>query len=293
MRIIIKQIRVKQWIKNVLIFAPILFSFNLFHKLDVINSLLTFFAFSFLASFIYVVNDIKDVEADKIHPTKKNRPIAAGKISIQWAYLLAIIMFAFSTALSVIVHKDELYIILASYLIVNLLYALYLKHISIIDCLSIAIGFELRILAGCAAIGVKASDFILVVTFFLALVLAFLKRKGELQSLKKEESNKHRKVLSNYTVALLDKFIFASATLTLIGYLFYTIDDHVVEQIGNDYLKYSIVFVLYGLFRFIQLSEIDIYNKEGDPTTLIYKDRGLQLAILCWMIYVTFCLYVF
>lgn len=292
MQVILKQIRVKQWIKNVLIFAPMLFSFNLFNKLDVINSLLTFFAFSFLASFIYVVNDIKDVEADKIHPTKRNRPIAAGKISIQGAYLLAFIMFVLSTTLSFIIHKNELYYILASYLVVNLLYANYLKHISIIDCISIAIGFELRILAGCVAIGVSASDFILVVTFFLALVLAFLKRKGELKSLN-ENSSLHRKSLTQYTLPLLDKFIFASATLTLIGYLFYSIDEHVVEQVGNDYLKYSIVFVLYGLFRFIQLSEIDIYDKEGDPTTLIYKDRGLQLAILSWMVYVTICLYVF
>jgi 4-hydroxybenzoate polyprenyltransferase len=269
-----------------------LFSFNLFNKVDVINSVLCFFAFSFLASFIYVINDIKDVEADKIHPTKKNRPIASGKISMNGAYILAFSMFLLSSAITIIINKPDLYFILGAYMIVNLLYANYLKHISIIDCISIAIGFELRILAGCVAIGVVASDFILVVTFFLALVLAFLKRKGELKSLN-ENSSLHRKSLTQYTLPLLDKFIFASVTLTLIGYLFYSIDDRVVEQVGNDYLKYSIVFVLYGLFRFIQLSEIDIYNKEGDPTTLIYKDRGLQLAIFSWMVYVILCLYAF
>lgn len=292
MRPIIKQIRLKQWIKNLLVFAPLLFSFQLLNISSLKFSILAFLSFSFLASFIYIINDIKDLDADKIHPIKKNRPIASGKISIQTAYVLALLMLVFSVFFSILIHKTELYLVLASYFLVNIFYATYLKHISIIDAICIAIGFELRILAGCVAIGVIASDFILVVTFFLALVLAFIKRKGELKSLN-ENSGLHRKSLTQYTIPLLDKFIFASATLTLIGYLFYSIDEHVVEQIGNDYLKYSIVFVLYGLFRFIQLSEIDVYNKEGDPTTLIYKDRGLQLAILSWMVYVTICLYVF
>lgn len=292
MNILIKQLRVKQWIKNFLIFAPLLFSFNLFNKTDLLHSVYTFFCYSFLASFVYIINDLKDVEADKIHPTKKNRPIASGKLSVQNAYLLALFSIAFSITLSLLINKTELYYILLGYLVLNILYAYKLKHISIVDCISIAIGFELRILAGCVAIGVVASDFILVVTFFLALLLAFLKRKGEIQSLA-SDSNKHRKVLSYYTVGLLDKFIFASATLTIIGYLFYSIDNQIYTLIGNDYLKYSLVFVIYGIFRFIQLSDIDIYEKEGDPTTLIYKDKALQLVILSWMVYVTLCLYVF
>jgi decaprenyl-phosphate phosphoribosyltransferase len=290
--LLLKLMRVKQWIKNVLIFAPLLFSFNLFNRYDIAQTIYTFFSFSFLASFIYIINDILDIEADKLHPVKKNRPIASHSISKSNAYIIAIVLICLSILFSLIVHQYQLYYILLGYLMLNLLYNYKLKNISIIDCISIAIGFELRILAGCVAIGVVASNFILVVTFFLALVLAFLKRKGEIKSLN-EHSSLHRKSLKQYTVPLLDKFIYASATITLIGYLFYTIDNHVVEQLGNDYLKYSIVFVLYGLFRFIQLNEIDIYDKEGDPTTLIYKDRGLQLAILCWMVYVTMCLYVF
>lgn len=289
---IIKLMRIRQWIKNLLIFAPLLFSFNLFNRLDLVQSVLTFFSYSFLASFVYVINDIMDVEADKQHPVKKNRPIASGNISKSNAYIIALASLCISILFSLIVNQTQLYYILLGYLVLNILYNYKLKHISIIDCISIAIGFELRILAGCVAIGVVASDFILVVTFFLALLLAFLKRKGELQSLT-TDSSKHRKALSSYTLALLDKFIFASATLTIIGYLFYSIDDAVNTQLGNDYLKYSLVFVLYGIFRFIQLSDIDIYEKEGDPTTLIYKDRALQLVLFCWMVYVTLCIYVF
>ncbi len=289
---IIKQLRIKQWIKNLLIFAPLLFSFNLFNKGDLLLSTLTFFSYSFLASFVYIINDIKDIEADRVHPEKRNRPLASGRLSKTTGVFIAITSLIISVIFSIIIHKTDLYFILAGYLLLNILYAYSLKHISIVDCISIAIGFELRILAGCIAIGVVASDFILVVTFFLALLLAFLKRKGELKFLT-EESVKHRKSLGSYTISLLDKFIFASATLTIIGYLFYTIDDGILLTIGNDYLKFSIVFVLYGIFRFIQLSEIDIYQKEGDPTTLIYKDRALQLSILLWIVYVTMCLYVF
>ncbi len=290
--IVIKQLRIKQWIKNLLIFAPLLFSFNLFNKSDLLNSIYTFFSYSFLASFVYIINDIKDIEADKMHPVKKNRPLASGKISVINGYILALGCLVVAIILSLIIHKTGLYLILLGYLTLNIFYAYILKHISIVDCISIAIGFELRIVAGCVAIGVVASDFIMVVTFFLALLLAFIKRKGEIQALS-ENSSKHRKVLSYYTVALLDKFIFASATLTIIGYLFYTIDDNILKLVGNDYLKYSIVFVVYGIFRFIQLSDIDIYEKEGDPTTLIYKDRAIQLSILLWVIYVTLCLYAF
>ncbi len=289
---ILKLIRVKQWIKNLLIFAPLLFSFNLFNRTDLALSIYTFFSYSFLASFVYVLNDIMDMDADKQHPVKKNRPLAAGIITKNKAYLIALISLSFSILLSLIINQSQLYYILLGYLVLNVFYNFKLKHISIVDCISISIGFELRILAGCVAIGVVASNFILVVTFFLALLLAFLKRKGELQSLT-NDSSKHRKVLSYYTVPLLDKFIFASATLTIIGYLFYSIDEVVINQLGNDYLKYSLVFVIYGIFRFIQLSDIDIYEKEGDPTTLIYKDRALQLSILSWMIYVTLCLYAF
>lgn len=290
--LIIKQLRIKQWIKNLLIFAPLLFSFNLFNTTDLLYSVYTFISYSFLASFVYIINDIKDIDADKIHPTKKNRPLASGKLKLSSAYILALICLIIATSFSVLIHKESLYFILLGYLALNITYAYVLKHISIVDCISIAIGFELRIIAGCVAIGVIPSNFIMVVTFFLALLLAFIKRKGEIQSLT-EQSAKHRKVLSYYTVALLDKYIFASATITIIGYLFYTIDENIIKLIGNGHLKYSIVFVVYGIFRFIQLSDIDIYEKEGDPTTLIYKDRAIQLSILLWIIYVTLCLYAF
>ncbi len=289
--LIIEQIRIKQWIKNVLIFVPLFFSFNLFNRQDILNTTLTFISFSFAASFIYIINDITDKEKDKLHPRKMNRPVASGRISIQFAYFLSIILILSSISILTYINTPYLYAIVSSYIILNILYAYLLKNISIIDCISISIGFELRIIAGCIAINVVPSDFILIVTFFLALMLAFIKRKGELNTMADDSIN-HRIVLKYYTNSLLDKFIFASASITILGYLFYTIDKDVTAKIGNDYLKYSVVFVVYGILRFIQLTEIDIYKKEGDPTTLIFKDRPIQMALLSWIIFVAFCLYV-
>ena len=291
MKSILQQLRVKQWIKNLLIFAPIFFSFNLFNINDIIHTLLTFLSFSFAASFIYTINDISDKEKDTIHPRKKLSPIPSGKLSIRNAYLIALILLFASISILIFLNIPYLISIIAAYIILNISYAYLLKNISIIDCISISIGFELRIIAGCVAINVIPSDFILIVTFFLALMLAFIKRKGELNSLSDDSVN-HRSVLKYYTSSLLDKFIFSSASITILGYLFYSIDNDVVAKIGNDYLKYSVVFVVYGILRFIQLSEIDIYNKEGDPTTLIYKDRPIQIALFSWIVFVAICLYV-
>lgn len=289
--IYLKQIRVKHWIKNFLIFAPLIFSLKLLDFENLLHVFIAFLSFSFLASFIYVINDIADLEADKAHPIKSKRPIASGKIKLSYAYLLAICCLAISVTLSITINIYNFYTILAAYFFLNIAYAYLLKHISIIDCITIAIGFELRILAGCFVINVIPSNFILIVTFFLALFLSFIKRKGELKTLK-EKHNTHRKVLSYYTLNLLEKYIFSTATLTLIGYIFYTMDKDTIKIFGNDYLKYSTIIVTYGILRFIQLSEIEIYNNEGDPTTLIYKDKSLQLTLLVWIIYIITCIYV-
>lgn len=289
--IIINQIRVKQWIKNLLIFAPLFFSFKLFVKEDFFSSLIVFITFSFSASFIYILNDIIDLEKDKLHPRKKNRPLPSGKLSKSNAIVIASSLLLLSLTITYFYLNHNVLTIILSYIILNILYTLKLKQISIIDSICIAIGFELRIFAGCFAIGILPSHFILMVTFFLALMLAFIKRKGELNSLN-EDSTSHRKSLENYTVSLLDKFIFSSASISIFAYSLYTIDEQVISNIGNDYLKYSLIFVVYGIYRFIQLTEINIYNKEGDPTTLIYKDRPIQLCLLLWVLYIAFCFYV-
>ncbi len=287
-----KLIRVKQWIKNLLVLAPLVFSNNLFDPGKVTLGLLAFLNFCLISSIVYVINDLNDIASDRVHPIKSKRPLASGLIRTLHAKILLLILFIGSVVLAAYIQNLQLTLILLSYFVLNIAYAYYLKHISIIDCFSIALGFELRILAGCMAIGVSPSDFILLVTFFLALTLAFIKRKGELKVMQ-ADSGKHRKSLTEYTPALLDKLILLCSAITLIGYLFYTIDTHTVHIFGNNYLKYSIPFVCFGLFRFIQLTEINTYEGEGDPSTLIYRDRKLQLSLAGWFIYIALCIYVF
>jgi decaprenyl-phosphate phosphoribosyltransferase len=287
---VFREIRVYQWIKNLLIFAPLIFSRKLFEPLSLEKALLAFLAYCLTASAIYVINDLKDLESDRLHPTKKNRPLAAGDLSKSTAVILVFVCLALALAVLTKLDDTAVVVVLLIYCIINILYSLYFKHVSIIDCFFIALGFELRIIAGCKAIDVLPSDFILVVTFFLALMLGFIKRKGELKVLSHQPEN-HRKVLSDYSEGMMDKFIYSCSTMTLISYMFYTIDQNVVALVGHDNLKYSLIFVVYGLFRFVQLADIDKFHGEGDPTTLIYKDKPIQITLALYLIFVLYCFY--
>ncbi|MEO6287367.1 MAG: decaprenyl-phosphate phosphoribosyltransferase [Dyadobacter sp.] len=288
--LVLREIRIYQWIKNLLIFAPLIFSRKLFDQTAFVDASLAFFAYCMAASAIYVINDLKDVESDRLHPVKKHRPLASGRLSRPVGIALVVACTALCSVLLAVLNDGILMMILLAYCVINVLYSLYFKNISIIDCFFIAFGFELRIIAGCKAINVLPSDFILVVTFFLALMLGFVKRKGELKVLS-QNAESHRKVLADYSIGMMDKFIYSCSTMTLISYMFYTIDKNVINLVGHDYLKYSLIFVVYGLFRFVQLADIDKFQGEGDPTTLIYKDKPVQLTLALYLVFVLFCFY--
>jgi decaprenyl-phosphate phosphoribosyltransferase len=287
---VFREIRIHQWIKNLLIFAPLIFSRKLFDQTAFVHASLAFLAYCMAASAIYVINDLKDLAGDRLHPVKKYRPLASGKLSPSVGMVLVVACILSCAGLLSMLHDFVLALILAAYCLINILYSVYFKNISIIDCFFIALGFELRIIAGCKAIDVLPSDFILVVTFFLALMLGFVKRKGELKVLSRDAES-HRKVLSDYSIGMMDKFIYSCSTMTLISYMFYTIDKNVINLVGHDYLKYSLIFVVYGLFRFVQLADIDKFQGEGDPTTLIYKDKPVQLTLALYLAFVLICFY--
>jgi 4-hydroxybenzoate polyprenyltransferase len=289
MNVFFRLIRINNWIKNIFLFFPLVFSLKLFNVESILHSIIGFFAFSFASSFIYIINDILDIENDKIHPRKQNRPLPSGQISIIRAIVIAFVLVVSSLLLAFHLHM-LFFMIVAGYLLLNLAYNFYLKHVNLMDILSIALNFVLRILAGCYAIAVVPSNWIIVVTFFVSLVLIFIKRKSELKVLK-DGYTKHRPVLKHYSKEILDKFIQISATITIFAYVMYTLDDVVVRVFKTDKLLYSTVFVVIGLFRFIQLSESERYNNEGDPTLLILKDRFIQLISFLWMVYVILILY--
>jgi len=282
-------IRLNNWIKNGFIFLPLIFSKQLNESNNWFHIGLAILAFCFVSSFVYIINDIVDQKADRLHPLKKSRPIASGKITVSQALLVGVSFLLIGIGFAQYVSISVL-LLLMSYLLLNFSYSFYLKNISIVDCMCVAIGFVIRILVGCAAIAVAPSDWILTITFFLAMYLAFSKRKAELLLLT-AQSDTHRKSLAGYTIKLLDIYILICAVITLTAYLLYSFDFRVISAFHTNNLKYSVVFVVAGFFRYFQLIENTEQAAGGDPTTLALLDKKLQISVILWLIYIIWVIY--
>lgn len=279
---IIKLCRPKQWIKNGFVFAAIVFSGHLFNIQDTINTVITFFLFSFIASTIYIINDIVDVEEDKNHPKKKLRPIASGKVSINQAKLLAVFLVIIVIGGSLRVNT-KLTIILLCYFLLNILYCFKLKKFMLIDVMTIALGFILRVLAGAVAIDVQISSWILICTGLLSLYLGFGKRKNELIVLM-DKSASHRETLAKYSLEYLNRILLVVLGLTIMTYILYTIN-------GTTYkhMIYTIPFVLYGTFRYEYL--IINKNSGGSPEDTFLEDKPFLINIVLWVIVAALAIY--
>ena len=292
MKMYFELLRIKSWVKNGFLFLPLVFALKLLHQELFISVVIAFFSFSFCSSFIYIINDVLDAKADALHPRKKNRPIPSGKISSRLALMIGVgclaasFGLAFSFAISVVFSY-----VLLCYLFLNIAYVLVLKNIHLIELFVVAINFVLRVLAGCFVINVAPSNWILVVTFFLSLLLVLVKRRAELVVLGTNAAA-HRKVLKYYSEGFLDKLILIAATITITAYILYSIDPKVTFLLKTNSLIYTSIFVVIGVFRFVQLSEGKEFDGEGDPTTLLFKDRFTQLVLLAWLISLLFLLYV-
>jgi len=284
----IKLLRVHQWIKNVFIFSPMIFSKNFFNTEDWRKILLTFMGFSLVASSSYVLNDIVDREKDRLHPVKKNRPIASGKISVLEAVFLFIFLFLIGVYISYSVDKGVALFTL-SYFFLILLYSLFLKRMVFIDMITIAIGFDIRALVGAYAIRVELSSWLVIDLFLLALFLAATKRRQELIKLK--DADKHKKVLSYYSLSMIDQIIPILTSTTLISYIIYTLSPKVSTYFGTEYFYLTVPFVVYGIFRYLYI----IYNKDtfGDPTYLLIHDWPLILDIILWGISIIALIYLY
>jgi len=285
-------LRVKSWVKNGFLFLPVIFSLRLMKWDNVSSVLLGALVFSLISSFVYIVNDIKDAEADTLHPRKKNRPIASGQVSKRQAFIIGIGLLILSFSVIFIANLPlEFLAIVLTYLMLNLLYSFWLKTLPLIELFIVSINFVLRVLAGCAIIFVPPSHWILVITFFLAFLMVVVKRKSEIIQMQ-GNAVKHRAALSAYTVGFLSTLIYIAATITITAYLLYSIDPGVEKALGTDWIMYSSMFVLMGIIRFIQISDQGLHECEGDPTTLLFKDRFLQGTICCWILYLMGIIYV-
>lgn len=293
MNSIILLLRPYQWLKNLFIFLPLFFDRHLFDWNFLIPSITAFFAYSFAASAIYCFNDICDVEADKLHPKKCKRPIASGKISKLSGYIISIICIALSLVLIITNMddsvKDRLVSIILLYLILNIAYCVKLKQIVLVDVFIIAFGFVLRVLAGSVATGIEPSQWIILMTFLLALFLAFAKRRDDVV-IYEDTGVKARKNVNRYNLQFMNQAISIIASVTMVCYIMYTVSDEVIERMNTSYLYVTSIFVLAGLIRYLQITIVDV--KSGSPTKVLMNDRFIQCCMAGWIITFFLILYV-
>lgn len=280
MKLILAQLRVAHWLKNALVLAPLFFSFS-FTLTALGHSLLALISFCAMASAVYVVNDLVDEARDKIHPIKKNRPLASGRVRRQQAEALAVALVAIGGMPLIFLPIGVAYA-LGIYLLLNIAYSLGLKTVAIIDVMIVAFGFVLRVAVGGYAISVHISHWIALCTFFLALFLAFGKRKHEMTVLSLDDRVKHRASSGEYTEAFIDQVLVITAGIALVVYVLYTIDSDTVARFGGDQLVYTTPLVVYVLFRYLFL----LYNKGkgGDPVLIFATDLPIIFSVVIWIV---------
>ena len=279
----IEALRPHQWVKNLLVLFPLFFTDRAFELSGWTAALTAFGAFCFAASSIYLLNDILDRHEDARHPKKKARPIASGRlpVSAAWITLAATLTTCGGLAWLVPAETHRFLSWPAAYLTLNVCYSFYLKRLVIVDCMCIAIGFQLRVMAGAAAIDVDASRWILLCTFFFALFLAFCKRYEEVAR-QAEATGQTRKTMSDYSAPFLNMVIGPLAALSILSYALYTVSPETVSRHNTDQLTLTVPFVCYGVFRYLFL----VYRKSegGDPAKLLFRDVPL---VLSGVLYVT------
>ena len=277
----LKLIRVKHWLKNGLVFLPLFFSINLFNTDYYLGAILAFIVFSFSASIVYVLNDISDVEKDKLHPVKKKRPLAAGTISIKQAKIVIAVLVLLSAIMIYYVFNttNNLLTIFIPiiYIVLNILYSKWLKHIPIIDVVILVSGFVLRVMYGGVSIDVEVSKYLYLMIIFGSFYLGFGKRRNEII----KNGNKSRKVLQLYNQDFLDKNMYVALALAIVSYTLWCVDPTTVQRIGNDYLFWTIPL----LMVILQLYSLNIEgNSHGDPIEVILGDKKLLITAIIYVL---------
>ncbi len=288
---LLRLLRPVHWVKNVFVFAALIFSRQLFGPLDEACLALgkvvgAFCCFSLAASAMYVLNDIMDRRADSIHPERRNRPLAAGRVSVNAAAAAGLCCVTLSLAGGFFLSRT-LAMILLGYVLLIGLYSLAFKRVMILDCVVIAVGFCLRAMAGAVVIDVFISPWLVICTFALCLFLAFSKRRGEIAQLR-ENSEAFRKTLGEYTPELLVHMVDVSSVLAVVCFLMYAMADQTKELFGTNNLVYTTPLVLYCIFRFSALTQKGVYS---DPVQLILHDRPFQIGMALWVLLCIWIIY--
>ena len=285
---LIRSLRPRQWTKNLIVFFGLIFGEQLRNPEAVSRATLAFAIFCALSGVVYLINDIRDRDADRMHPAKSRRPIASGALGVETAGLAALLIGAAAIAGAFVLLTPAFGLIAVAYVTLLTLYSVWLKHIVILDVITLAAGFVLRAYAGAVAINVEFSHWLLLLTLLSALFLALSKRRAELVTLA-DDAKGHRRSLAEYSPYLLDQMIGVVTACTLLAYAFYTIDDETVLKFGTDALLWTVPFPLYGIFRYLYL----VHQREGggDPSETLLTDRPIQLCVALWGLAVIWILY--
>jgi 4-hydroxybenzoate polyprenyltransferase len=286
-RPLLQSLRPAQWAKNLFVLAPLVFGDLLLVHSAVLRAFLALVAFCCASSAVYLINDLRDREEDRRHPLKRLRPLAAGTLGVPAAVAAVLALAAAAFVLAVYLGLPFL-LVLGAYLLLNVLYTLWFKHMVILDVMSISLGFVLRVLAGAQATSVEVSRWLLLCTTFLALFLAFSKRRHEI-TLLAEEAAGQRPVLDHYSPAFLDQMINVVTASSVVAYALYAVAPETVRKYHTENLVFTIPMVLYGIFRYLYL----LYQRPGErnPTEAILRDPPFLINILLWGLAVLWIVY--
>lgn len=272
--------RPHHWIKNLFLFLPLFFAGEMFDVEKLLNTAIGFLAFSFMASCIYILNDYKDIEADRKHPDKCNRPLASGAVSKQAAIIMFIACFLIGIGISLLLMPKFIFVLFI-YFLINLGYSLGLKNISILDIILLSVGFVLRVKAGGVITSVAVSQWLIIMFFLLAFFMATAKRRDDIL-IKLQSGHDMRKSIKGYNLEFLNVVLSLLTAIIIVSYLIYTISPEVMERWNTYRLYYTSLFVIAGLLRYLQITFVD--NNTGSPTKLLYKDRFIQITLLLWIL---------
>jgi len=281
-------LRIPQWIKNLFVFVPLLFAKQLFDQDLFIQVVLAFFAFCLTSSAVYIVNDIFDIEEDKLHPAKKFRPIPAGRISVTSAVITSAIL-ALLTSYILNYLDFRFLLVIMGYATLNIFYSFALKHIVIVDIITIAAGFMLRVLGGAFVIQVPVSSWLILTTLFISLFLAIMKRRSELGMVLEDNPGITRKVLSEYSLSFTEQMASICAAGVIICYALYSVSDRTVMSLKGESMVFTTIFVVFGIFRFMYL----VYKKSKgeNATEIMVTDPPMIINIILYVLTTIYIVY--
>ena len=287
MKAYIQLIRPKDWAKNLFLFVPLFFAGLFFETTKLLELFVGFMCFSLVASSIYIMNDYRDIEDDRKHPVKKERPLASGAVNKTTAVIIAVLflIIGFTAAWFL---RDKFMFILGIYFIMNVGYSFGLKTIPILDIFIISIGFVLRVKSGSVIALIPLSEWLIIMVFLLALFLAFAKRRDDVL-LKLSSGDDMRKAVKGYNLEFINTALSLICAVIIVAYLMYTKSPDVEARLKTYRLYYTCIFVLAGIFRYLQL--VFVQQNSQSPTKILYKDRFIQVTILLWILSFYFIIY--